>query len=97
MTALILRAVPYAFYPRPWGFGLGFGGIFVFLLFLFLVFGLARRLMWGGYRGWRMHGGPRHWDDETVNSTRVPPFFEEWHRQAHAQKPPEESNQQNQP
>ncbi len=88
-----VRSVPYMFYPRPWGFGLGFGGVFVFLLFLFLVFGLARRLMWGGaYRGWRMHGGPGRWSDDPAHETRVPPFFEEWHRQAHAQQSPDQTN-----
>jgi hypothetical protein len=90
-----VRSVPYMFYPRPWGFGLGFGGVLVFLLFLFLVFGLARRLMWGGmYHGWRMRGGPWRWGDDPARGTRVPPFFDEWHRQAHAQQPGEQPDKQ---
>lgn len=88
-----LRTMPYMFYPHPWGFGLGFGGVIVFLLFLFLIFGLARRLMWAGSRGgWGMRGGPGQWSDDPSHGTRVPPFFEEWHRQAHAQQPPDQTN-----
>ena len=57
---------PYYWHWHPFGF--------VFpLFFLFLIFGVARRAMWGG--GWRRGcyqgaGG-------------VPPRFEEWHNQMH--------------
>src|SRR6266508_2793910 len=73
---------PYLFFPRPWGFGFGLFGFILFLLFLFLIFGLVRRLIWGGPLGWRyMRGGPANWGE---GERQVPPFFEEWHRRAHA-------------
>ena len=64
----------YGWHPRPWGFG--FGPFFLMLfLFLFLK-GLLWRGDWGG--GWHRRY-PR---------SGVPPAFEEWHRQAHAETPP---------
>lgn len=56
---------------------------FLFGLFLFfLVIGAARRLLWGGHR---MHRPWMHHPGEHG----APPFFDEWHRQAHAK--PEET------
>ena len=85
---------PYRFGPFGFGFGLFH---FVFFFFgMFLLFGLLRRLFWGGHGGWGGHGpwgmhGPwgRHgpWGEHGL-----PPAFEEWHRRAHepaGQKPPE--------
>jgi hypothetical protein len=62
-------AYPYP-YPYPhWGFH-PFGFVFP-LLFFFLIFGLGRRLFWGGrFRG-------RGWDGDP------PAGFDDWHRQAH--------------
>ena len=60
---------------RPfWHHGpFGFFGIIFPLLFLFLLFGLLRRVLWGPW--W---AGPGHrW------TGGVPPMFEEWHRRAH--------------
>ena len=72
------RGVPYVYgWPRPWGFG--FFPVFpFFFLFLLILFFAGRGLFWrgswaGGY-GCRNHG--------------VPPAFEEWHRRAHAEPPP---------
>jgi hypothetical protein len=60
------------FYPYPfWGFH-PFGFLFP-LLFLFLIFGIGRRLLWGGWRG------PRGWRD------RSPSDLEKWHHEAHEQ------------
>jgi hypothetical protein len=62
-----------AAYPY-WHVGFGFFPFFGFLfplLFLFLIFGLARAAFWGG-RGYgygRHGGGPR--------------MFDEWHKEAH--------------
>ena len=90
-----LRAAPYLFYPHAWGFGFGIGGIFIFLLLLFLIFALVRRLFWGGpWGGWGMRGRYGRWNDDPAHETHAPPFFEEWHRQAHAQQPPEQQNKQ---
>jgi hypothetical protein len=62
---------PAAAYPYFWHPGFfGFGFLFP-LLFLFLIFGLARAAFggghWGGY-GWRS-GGPR--------------MLDQWHRELH--------------
>lgn len=64
---------------RPFGFGFGFLGCLVPLLFLFLIFALVRGLFWApwGRWGWRGWGGPGH----------VPPAFDEWHRRAHGEAP----------
>jgi len=57
-------------WPYPyWGFHT-FGFVFP-LLFLFLIFGVARRLFWWGPRG-RGYG-----------RRDLPARFEEWHRKAH--------------
>lgn len=65
------------FFHRPFGF-FGCLGFLFPLLFLFLIFGLVRRMLWGGWghRGWGHHG----WRGEGV-----PPPFEEWHKRAHSQ------------
>jgi hypothetical protein len=68
--AAAVTAYPYLWHPGFFGFGF-FGFLFP-LLFLFLIFGLARAAFGGprwyggyGYRG----GGPR--------------MFDEWHREMH--------------
>jgi hypothetical protein len=59
------------FYPYPhWGFH-PFGFVFP-LLFLFLIFGLGRRVFWGGW------GGPRRWRGDGTSAD-----LEKWHREAH--------------
>jgi hypothetical protein len=62
----------YPYYWHPGFMGFGFFGFLFPLLFLFLIFGLARAAFggsrWHGYgRGWG--GGPR--------------MLEEWHREYH--------------
>jgi hypothetical protein len=79
-----------ALWPRPWGFGFGFG-FFPFFPLLFIVFWLfiIRGLFWRG--GW----GP----STSLGAGRgcgygyggVPPAFDEWHRRAHAQQGPPQS------
>lgn len=77
------RVYPYhygwgePFFHRPFGF-LGCFGFLLPLLFFFLLFGLVRRMLWGGWghRGWGHHG----WRGEGG-----PPPFEEWHKRAHGQ------------
>jgi hypothetical protein len=61
------------FYPYPFRGFHPFGFVFP-LLFFFLLFGLGRRLFWGGW------GGPRGWRDGGS-----PTDLEKWHREAHEQ------------
>jgi hypothetical protein len=59
-------------YPRHFGF-FPFGGIFISILCIFLLFGALRFLFfrpWG--YGWGRHG-----------KGYVPPMFDEWHTRAH--------------
>jgi hypothetical protein len=63
-----LMVYPYGWY-RPWGFGFGFFGPFLFFALWFL---LLRGLFWGRWR--------RRWTYDGV-----PARFEEWHRRAHEQ------------
>jgi hypothetical protein len=73
-------AAPYPYYGHYWHGPFVFGGPFLGLLFIFLVFGLLRRAMWGGYGYWgHMHGA----------CGGVPPRFEEWHRRAHESMGPD--------
>ena len=62
----------YPYYWHPGFFGFGFFGFLFPLLFLFLIFGLARAAFgwgrWGGH-GYGRYGGPR--------------MIDEWHRELH--------------
>ena len=67
---------------HPFGIGFGFFGFLGTILFLFLVFGLIRALVWGGRgHGWR---GPGGWDADHEGrwSTREE-RLERWHRRLH--------------
>jgi hypothetical protein len=77
--------MPYLRYGHPFfGFGFGLFGCLVPLFLIFLVFGSMRALFWHGPMGWRaMHHRRWGWHDE--NGREVPPFFDEWHRRAHAE------------
>jgi hypothetical protein len=80
---------PYWQYGHPF-FGFGFGpfACLIPLVLLFLFFGSMRALFWHGPMGMHsMHR--RHWGWRDDNGKDVPPFFEEWHRRAHA-KPDED-------
>jgi hypothetical protein len=82
---------PYmAPYGAPW---VGFGGLLcvgavVFVMILFLVFGLARAFSWRRHwAGHAMHRGPWATPPGTGSgeaAQAVPPIFTEWHRRAHA-------------
>jgi hypothetical protein len=68
----------------------GHGSFAVFpffgLIWVFIVFGVIRRLVWGPRwyrRGWYPYG---YYDRGYYD--RVPPEFEEWHKRAHGQQPP---------
>jgi hypothetical protein len=71
------------FHHGPFGFGFGFLGCLIPLLFFFL---LTRLLFWP--RRWFWHyGGPgMHWG-HGPGEKGVPPMFEEWHRRAHGSPP----------
>ncbi len=75
--------VPFAYYPRPWGWGFGFFPFFG-LIWIFLFFALLRPLWWGWGPRWYGRGCRRYRDEG-----RVPPEFEEWHRRVHGQNAPE--------
>lgn len=66
---------PFAWGPRPWGFGFfpffPLFPLFFILLFVVLLRGLFWRGRWGGGMYCRHDG--------------VPAAFDEWHRRAHAQ------------
>lgn len=78
-------AMPQSYPGRPFGygpFGFGFGalGCLFPLLFFAFIFVLLRGLWW--HRRW--HGG---WHHHGPWERHVPPFVEEWHRQAHQSGP----------
>jgi len=65
--------------------GFGFGSVLFGIFLFFLAFGALRRLIWGPrmFHGpWGMHGPWMHGQAPQG----VPPFFAEWHRQAHAEE-----------
>jgi hypothetical protein len=77
-------------YGRPWvGMG-GFGclGVLMVLFLLFLIFGAVRGLFWprswGGHHMHRRVWGSPPAGGEGDWVRRVPPIFDEWHRQVHA-------------
>jgi hypothetical protein len=80
---------PYYGYGMPFHSPFGFGfGCFGFLLLVFLFFAALRAfrvMLWGPRWGWGHAGRWRHgWGDGGV-----PSMFEEWHRRAHGEQPPE--------
>jgi hypothetical protein len=76
-------AAPYPYYGpvyQPWGFGFGIFGLIFPLLFIFVIFGLLRGLLFGGWR----RRGPWGWDRPHSDwEKNVPPTVEEWHRKMH--------------
>lgn len=86
------QVLPYYGYGMPTmmhGPFMGFGllGLLFPLFLIFLVFGAARRMMWGPRMGWQhMHHGP--WGEKGpagMDGMPVPPMFAEWHRRAHGE------------
>jgi len=68
-------------------------GICGSILFLFLFLGFLKMIFFRGmwHRGWEGHKhGPwgRHWENG------VPPMFEEWHKRAHGDAAPSDSDKQ---
>lgn len=78
--------MPLPYYPSFYGphfYGFGFLGCLVPFFLIFLIFFAMRGLFWGGWRDWgTMHHGP--WGRGRPGQ-EMPPVFDEWHRQAHAQ------------
>lgn len=75
-------------YGHPFGMGLGFMTCLIPLGLLFLGAMLLRRGFW--HRHWGPpagSGGPGAQAGPCRHG--VPPFFAEWHRQAHAEQPPQ--------
>lgn len=94
--------VPYGYAGHG---GFGFFGFLATLIFLFLVFGLLRTILFGGRGGHRgMHRGwGRGWDHHEAHggvgsdewakgpwADRARGHLESWHRDAHAEPPPAE-------
>jgi len=69
---------------HPFGMGLGFMTCLIPLGLLFLGAMLLRRGFW--HRHWGPPGGPGGPGAQAAGPCRhgMPPFFDEWHRQAHA-------------
>lgn len=72
--------VPYYYGMRGHGMFFGPFGFLIGLLLFFIAFGALRRLIWGSRM---MHHGPWMHGERPQG---VPPFFAEWHRQAHEEK-----------
>lgn len=94
-VALISPMYGYGYgYPHPYGFGHPhffnpFSAICLSIFFLFLFFGAMKMLFFRRMRhGWGHHG---HWRKEWEGG--VPPFFEEWHKRAHGEKPAEDNEE----
>ncbi|MFL5673543.1 MAG: hypothetical protein ACJ779_00915 [Chloroflexota bacterium] len=89
-TAVAPVVVPAYGYGWGWHAGFGFVGFFFGLLFLFLIFGLIRAVLWRGGPGrsgrWGdgsgMRSGGSGWE------SRAHATFEDWHRAAHEPAPP---------
>ena len=88
-----MYAYGYHYGPDFYGyhsFGFPPFGICGSLLFLFLFLGLFRMIFFrpwhGGWKGHHMHGRwGRHWENG------VPSMFEEWHKRAHGEATPSDS------
>ena len=83
----------YAYGYGMRGHGFSFFGVLFGIFLFFLAFGALRRLIWGPrmmHGPWGMHGPWMH-GAQGQPPQGVPPFFAEWHRQAHA----EEENKDN--
>jgi hypothetical protein len=91
VAPVVVPAYGYGWHPFGWGFG--FFGFLFFLFFLFIVFGLLRAIFWGGRRGWGGgYGGYYGWKDpngrgQSPWQSRAHDSFDDWHRQAHGEKP----------
>ena len=101
---------PYGYgygYGHPFGFGFGFFGFLGTLLFLFIVFGLIRALLWRGGPGRRGGwgggwGGPGYGKGPDGGGRspwegRAHDTFEDWHRRAHGDAPPPDPNDPGRP
>ena len=74
-------------------FGFGCFGILIPLFLFFLAFAAMRHLFWGPGFGWKhhRHGMHGHWGEKGPWGEGVPPMFAEWHRQAHAEPPTDDT------
>jgi hypothetical protein len=87
---------PPMMYGHPFGWGgYGFLSCLVPFFLLCLAFFAIRVLFWPRPFGWHsMHrrmGGMGPMAAGCEPGHRVPPFFEEWHRQAHGEAPAEQA------
>ncbi len=77
--------------PNGWHGGIGLGGFLLGLIFLFLVFGLFRAVLFGGRRGGHGRwGGPwggdwKHADGPSGSAMHD--RFAAWHREPHGEAP----------
>jgi hypothetical protein len=93
VSPVVVPAYGYGFGWHPYGFGFGIFGFLGTLLFVFIVFGLIRALVFrGGPRhrgGWGGPGGPGGSETHGRSpwESRAHETFEEWHGRAHAGGP----------
>ena len=92
VTPVIVPAYGYGYGGQPFGFG--FFGFLGTLLFLFIVFGLVRAVVFRGgpgHRGgWGGPGGNSHGHDGPGRShweARAHETFDDWHGRAHDSPP----------
>lgn len=108
VAPVVVPAYGYGYGPgwHP-GFGFGFFGFLGTLLFLFIVFGLLRAILWRGGPG-RRSWGPGGWGGPGYGKgpdghghgpweSRANEAFDDWHRRAHGETPSSEPSDPTRP
>lgn len=81
---VVVPAYGFAYGPHPFGFGFGFFGFLGTLLFLFIVFGLIRAILFRGGPGRRGGWGQGGWGHGALGEHGP---LDDWHRRAHDDGP----------
>jgi hypothetical protein len=91
VAPVVVPGYGYGYGWSPFGFGFGFFGFLGTLLFLFIVFGLLRAILFRGgpgrHGGWGRGGqggwGRGGWGDHGPWESRAHETFDAWHQRAH--------------